>query len=528
MGTPVGLGGLAQGLAEGMNMGMQWRNQNKYLDMQQQHQDRMAKADDRDAEVHELRKDQYASEKDIRDRRQRAFAQIADFTAQALGGNTPNAAPVAPANMQDPNAPSFGAPPAQQTPSNIQLAGPIPQGGLSMNAPAAPYAGDNPAGALAPTPQPVQPPAEKPSKVLEKGMVTGAYTPEMLTGIANIFAQNGLHEEGIKYMEQAYTTQKRGGAQAAMAFMQNNPGAAMEALQGGGVQLEGMPVKVKPDDPSDHNWKINIAGQGEKTVNVKDWLQSTMDPEKFFEVEDKKRKATLDERKQSNDDLKTRAEVGYLKSRSSLADANADKAERHVPGGAGGLQPSRSSEAQINTAINRRDKAFDRVSSVKNEEGKFEVDPQKRQGLDSAANQYLTFLEDQRGEELDAREHHKFTDVMLTFPVGGTPAQVKQWQQKQFLPRFGGKAAQEDPGNAPARPMPQSGAPAQGLAPAAQSAPQAGTLSALQIRQKGVAALNSEMAGIQQALKSPNLNVEQKKALSLKAQEIATRRDALK
>jgi hypothetical protein len=518
-------------LAQGINMGMQLRNQQQYLDMQQQHQDRMAKADARDAEIHELRKDQYASEKEIRDRRNRAFAQIADFTAKALGGSDPNALPAAPANMQDPNAPSFGAPPAQQTPSNIQLAGPIPQGGLSMAAPAAPYAPNNPAGALAPATQPA--PAEKPSKVLERGMVTGAYTPEMLTQIANIFAQNGLHEEGINYMNQAYTAQTRGFTRAAMAFMQNNPGAGVEALKAGGMQVEGTPVKVKPNDPNDHNWKINIGGQGEKTVNIKDLLQSTMDPEKFFEVEDKKRKAamdeqkmTLEERKQSNDDAKTKAEIGYLRSRSTLAEANADKADRYEPGG---LKPSRSSEAQINTAIGRRDKAFDRVSSVKNEEGKFEVDPQKRQALDTAANQYLTFLEEQRGEELDAREHHKFTDVMLTYPVGGTPAQIKQWQKTQFLPRFGGRAEKQESGNSPAQPIPQSGAPAQGLTPAAQpAAPKAGSLAALQERQKGVAALNAEMAGIQQALKAPNLTVEQKKVLSLKAQEVAMRRDALK
>src|SRR6478735_8391790 len=214
------VGGLAAGLAQGMNMGMQWRNQQQYLDLQKQYQDRQAKADDRDAEIHAAKMDQYASEKDIRDRRQRAFQQIADLTNQAISGNTPGAVPAAPVNMQNPNAPSFGAPPAQQTPSNIQLAGPLPQGGLSMNAPAAPYAADNPAGALAPSPQAApQQPAEKPSHVLAKGMLTGAYTPEMLTNIANIFTQNGLHEDGIKYMEQAYTAQKRGLTQAAMSLI---------------------------------------------------------------------------------------------------------------------------------------------------------------------------------------------------------------------------------------------------------------------------------------------------------------------
>jgi hypothetical protein len=522
----VGLGGLAQGIAEGMNMGMQWRNQQQYLDLQKQYQDRQAKADERDAETHAARMDQYASEKDIRDRRQRAFAQIADYTAGVFGGNNPNAAPVAPANMQNPNAPSFSAPQAQTTPSNIQLAGPLPVGGLSMNTPAAPYAADNPAGALAPRPQPAQAPAEKPSSVLAKGMLTGAYTPEMLTNIANIFAQNGLHDEGVKYMEQAYTAQKRGLTQAAMALISNNPGAAMDTLKQGGMNITDMPVKVKPGDPNDHNWKINIDGQGEKTVNVKDLLQSTMDPDKFFEVEDKKRKAGLEERKyaldvrkQTNDDRETNARIGYLRSRSALTDAKADATE------AGGLRPSRSSEAQINTAISRRDKSFDRVSSVKDDEtGKFEVDPQRRQALDSASNQYQDFLEEQLGEELDARQHHKFTDAMVTYPIGGTAADIKRWQEKEFLPRFGGRKALSDE-----RPAAPQGAPApQSLGGNTPAPQQPATLASLKDKGTALKALNAQMAAVQQALKSPNLDVNQRKALSLQAQDIAVRRDALK
>lgn len=522
MGTPVGLGGLAQGIAEGMNMGMQWRNQKRSLDMQQQYTDRLAKADERDAEVHGARMDQYASEKAIRDRRNAAMQEIADFTMQAMnGGNQAGATPA----VQVPNAPSFGAPPAQQTPSqSIQLAGAMPQSGLSMSAPAP----ASPVGALAPTPQQAtqqpQQPQIPPSKILEKGMVTGAYSPEMLTNIANIFAKHGLHDEGVKYMEQAYTAEKRGVARAGMALIQNNPGSAVEALKAGGIRLEDMPIKVKPNDPNDHNWKINISGQGEQTINVKDWLQSTMDPEKFFEAEDRKKKLEFEQQKTSNDTRKTNAEIGLLKDRGTLYRSQAGKADRYEPGG---LKPSRSSEAQINTAIARRDKAFDRVSSVKNDEGKFEVDPQKRQVLDSAANQYLTFLEDQTGEELDAREHHKFTDAMLTYPVGGTPAQIKQWQKTQFLPRFGGQVTQEEvKKEAPSRAAPLASQQPDPPAPPAGPAP--GSLAGMKAKAQAQQAVKAEMEAVQKALKAPNLNTEQKKALALKAQEIAVRRDALK
>lgn len=529
------IGGLAAGLSQGIQNGMMLANQRDMMELRKQEQGRLAKQDERDAEIHELRKDEYASAKEIRNRRNTALSQIADYTSKVLGG-TQVAAPTTP-NIQDPNAPAFGAPAQPQTPSSIQLAGPIPSGGLSMNAPAAPFAEGNPAGALTPAIPQAAPQQEpiKPAKVLERGMVTGAYTPKMLTDIANIFAANGLHEEGIKYMNQAYTAQQRGAVQVATAFMQNNPEGAAQALQQGGIELEGLPEKAKPNDPSDMNWKINVKGAGERTINVRDWMQSTMDPEKFFEREDRlrkeKREADLDERKYKLDERKTNAQVGYLRDRGALAQASADKADRYEPGG-GGLKASRSSEAQINTAISRRDKSFDRVSSVKNEEGKFEVDPARRQILDSAANQYQGFIEDQLGEELDARQHHKFTDAMVSYPVDGTPEQVEEWQNKELLPRMGMKRRAVEQGTIPVTPettpspLP-SGNP--GLAPASQPAgPKPGSLAWMKQQADQRAAIKNEMEAVQKALQTPNLSVDQKKALALKAQEIAARRDALK
>lgn len=534
----AGIGGLAAGLAQGLQTGMQLR-------LQQQYQDRLAKADERDAEIHELRKDQYASEKSIRDRRNAALQDIAAYTQQAMGGG-PQAATTQ--SIQDPNAPGFGAPPQQQTPSAINMPGP----GLAMSAPNPPFAAGNPAGALTPSPQAQQAPEIPPAKVLERGMVTGMYSPKALTDIANIFAKHGLHDEGVKYMNQAYETEKRGGVRAAMAFMQNNPGAAAEALQGGGVELDGLPVKVKPDDPNDMNWKIAIKGQGEKTINVRDWLKSTMDPEEFFKAEDRRikdeRDAAMDERKQSFveqkgraelglEAQKTKAQIGFLNSRSEQALANADKADRWEPGS---LRPSRSSEAQINTAIQRRDKAFDRISMTKSEFGdKPEIDPMRRQVLDSAANQYQAFIEDQQGEELDARQHHKFTDAMLSYPVGGTDKQVEEWQRKELLPRMGFKSrAKAAEGQTTSTGQPATGASAttstaaalsrQSAGAAQPAGPKPGSLAWMKQKADERAAITQEMEGVQKALQNPNLNVQQKQALALKAQEIAARRDSLK
>lgn len=511
----IAIGGLAKGLAEGMQMGAQMRNQQELIDLRKKDQERLTKQDERDAEIHELRKDQYASEKEIRDRRNNALRQIAEYTQSAMGGAQPATRQAAPAQT--------GGMPLMQTPSD--------QGGLggaSFN---------NQMGALAPSmPAAQQAETANPGKILERGMVTGMYSPKHLTDIANIFAANGLHEEGIKYMNQAYEAEKRGVVRASMALLQNNPDAAMQSLQSGGVQLEGVPTKVSTD-PQDSRWKINIAGQGEQTIDVRDWLQSTMDPEKFFELEDRRRKqereSDLDERKLDLAERKTNAEVGFLKSRSQLAQANADKADRWEPG-VGGLRASRSSEAQINTALSRRDKAFDRISMVKDEfGGKSEVDPMRRQVLDSASNQYQSFIEDQLGEELDARQHHKFTDAMLSYPVGGTPEQIEDWQRKELLPRMGfrskAKAAEGQPVQTERTTTPTAAALSRASSEAPpQTGPKPGSLAWMKQKADERAAITREMEGVQKALQTPNLTTEQKKALAIKAQEIATRRDSLR
>lgn len=490
------LGGFAGGVAQGMNMGMQWKNQQQYLDQNQQRLDQQKLGDDRDAELHGMNMDKAKSEKDLRDRRTKTFQDIAAYTQALSGGSEqPGAAPQPQMQQQ----PGLGAP---------QMQAPQP-GGLAQ------------APQMQQAQQPEQP-AMPPEKVLERGMVTGAYSPQALTDIAGIYAKNGLYEEGVKYLEQAHKAKQTGMVDAAMSLARNDPGGAVEALKKNGIEIDGLPVKVNPKDPEDHNWTFKLKGDGEKeqTVNATSWLKSTMSPTEFVKTEDDKRKAALEERKQSNDDRKTSAEIGFLNSRSSLAQSKADGSD------SSSLRSSRSSEAQINTAMTRRDKTFDRKSMSRNEDGALEVDPEKRQVYESEANKYQSWLEDKLGEEMDARQQHKFTDVMATFPVNGTPEKIAEWERGQLLPAFGGRQPAAKQTQQPAASRTESNEQAGSLAakvPSKKPAP----ISRVE-RDKKLGALGQQMTGIQQALKSPGLDTNQKKVLSLKAQEIAKQRDALR
>lgn len=437
------IGGLAAGLAHGMNLGMQWQNMKEQQSMQKRQMDRLEKGDARDTERHAAQMEVYNSEKEVREKRKAALAETADYTMKNVRGFAqPQQQAPAPSVAQDPNSPGFSAPPEQQTPSGIQLAGPIPSGGLAMNAPA-PYAADNPAAAAglgaAPQQQEPQKPPMEPSQMFSAGMATGAYSPQHLTDIAGIWAKHGLHEEGLKYMTQADAAEKRGLTRGAMALMRGNVDAGMQALRGAGIEFEDRPVKVKPDDPNDHNWKVNISGEGEKTINVKDWMKSTVDVDTFFKIEDDQRKAAQEESKTKfEQDTKWPVEKAEL-----LAKTETEKyKQRRLSADAGRLARmplarSASSEKSIERAIDRRDKRFDQKSMVPSEDGsgKMVVDHDMRAEYDNIAADMQDMIEEETGKELDHRQHHKLTDEILRFPIGGTP-QEKQAAQERLLDRF--------------------------------------------------------------------------------------------
>ena len=109
-----------------------------------------------------------------------------------------------------------------------------------------------------------------------------ANDPDKLNAIHAAAVMHGLGDKVTPWLEGMYKAKKRGIFDGAMNLLNNNVDAAIDDLKRGGIMLEDRPVKVKPDDPNDHQWKINISGAGERIMDVKNMIGSTMDADKFL------------------------------------------------------------------------------------------------------------------------------------------------------------------------------------------------------------------------------------------------------
>ena len=173
-------------------------------------------------------------------------------------------------------------------PKGFAQGGMIPDAVFSGNAPAAYQAGTL-ASALRPAlaqPAPQERPEEaiRPRQEIVKQMLFGnlANDPDKLNAIQAAAVMHGLGDKVTPWLEGIYKAKKRGIFDGAMNLLNNNVDAAIDELKRGGLSLEDRPVKINPDDPNDHKWKINISGVGERIMDVKNMIGSTMDADKFL------------------------------------------------------------------------------------------------------------------------------------------------------------------------------------------------------------------------------------------------------
>lgn len=443
------IGGLAAGLAQGINMGMQWNNMKEQQKLQKRQMDRLEKGDVRDTEKHDIEMDKEKFEKNKRERYQTFLNHVSNIGQDGQ--------PVASTTQNAQEQPSMEAPAAPApTPSSIQLAGPIPDGGLAMNAPAAaasPFSAPAPDG-LRPAPVQAAPKPQQPqmtgSQKVAVQIASGqfGFTPQKMKAIGELAMQHGFIDEANKYFTGAQDAEDKGYLRAARSLMRGNPQAAADAFAAGGIQLESMPVKIKPDDQNDHNWTLNVKGVGEKTVDVRHLLQSTIDPDKVYDNIQKEKefvhKSGLEtkedarkEREQSNEDKKTVAEVATQGAKRTMYLSNAGRADR-MPAG-------KSTKGDIKEALADRSKQFDLHSTEKDEAGKQAVNTERRQELNRAAYEQSKILERTIGRKLDADEHREVTDAMLDYPKDTTDrAAVRKWQG-EFFDRMGIDEAEEEP-----------------------------------------------------------------------------------
>ena len=227
-------GGLAQGIRSGQDMKIR---QNTAI--------RLARADDRDAEIHQERLDKADFNKDKRDRLRAANEEI-------IAGWSESGQEQSKANIV-PSKPGLAGvvPPGQENLSNQTASGLMSQ--YEKSVPKTPGVQEMTA-----------------NEAIGQRILTGNLLDDTdeLTRMANIYKKHGLLAEMLPWMNKAYAAKKQRIPDALHLLLNEDAKGAREALRTGGISLTEDPVLAEKSDPL--NWKLRFEDSGEKDINLKD------------------------------------------------------------------------------------------------------------------------------------------------------------------------------------------------------------------------------------------------------------------
>jgi len=287
--------------------------------------------------------------------------------------------------------------------------------------------------------------------------------PDKLTAMARILQEEGLGEKMLPWLERAYEAKKTNKVAGAMKLLQGDVDGAIDALAQGGVKLADRPVKIKPNDPHDTRWKINIEGAGEQEMDLNQLIATTMDPEKYLKWSNDRTdtnrefglKESEDKRKERDEGRKDK-ELGFkrrelgLKERKTNAEIGLyNYRARGGDRSGAGLGSSADRPEKIDASMKMRYSTIDDLSSVKGDDGKYHVDPKKRMAYSSLAVDSEEEITSRLGRELTAKEHHRLTDLLRTAPLNDSGRMEQWWAQAER--RFFGGRRPEEPDEQPQR-----------------------------------------------------------------------------
>jgi hypothetical protein len=284
-------GGLAQGLRSGDE-----------LEIRRKAAERLAKADEREAQMHEASMDKARFKQDKRERLRAANEEIVSGWEPEEEGWT-----VAPAN-QGLEEPGFAienplAPAETRLPSS-PAAGLSGAGGLHPKPPAA--ASELSPPRLAPTSDFASDRAGSPAsaglmsqyrrnvgsrvpadtsadETIGRRMLTGNLLEDSdeLTRMANIYKKHGLMEEMTPWMNKAWEAKKKRIPDALHFLLAGDAQAARKVLEKGGIKLADDPEAIKQNGLQSPRWQLRFEDGGQQEIDMKE-LAAKFFPSSIF------------------------------------------------------------------------------------------------------------------------------------------------------------------------------------------------------------------------------------------------------
>ncbi|KIO48178.1 hypothetical protein [Nitrosospira sp. NpAV] len=253
------LGAFAGGLAQGARSGQE-------MALRQRRAARMARADEREAEIHGARMDKAAYQKDTRDRLRAANDEIAAGWEKTMWQQSPG--------TPEPDLPGV-VPDAPLEPDAVsrRSTGRLSVNGLQSEIP--PVSANQGAGLMslqkesdAPGNRARAPAADE---VIATRMLAGNLLddPNELTRMAGIYKKHGLLTEMAPWMNKAWEAKKKRIPDALSLLLSNDAKGARSILRKGGINLADDPTPANPDDPQG-TWKFKFEDGAEQDVDLKE------------------------------------------------------------------------------------------------------------------------------------------------------------------------------------------------------------------------------------------------------------------
>jgi hypothetical protein len=258
-------GGLAQGLRSGEEM-----------EIRRETAERLAKADEREAEMHGASMDKARFKQDKRERLRAANEEIVNgwepdesgfATGNSLVSAEVTASPISVAGLSSTEGlqPKLPTAASGRTPSHD---------GTSDSGP---DIADNPgsAGLMSHYGRTARYPARADTtadETIARRMLTGNLLEDSdeLTRMANIYKKHGLMEEMTPWMNKAWEAKKKRIPDALHFLLTGDPQAARKALEKGGIKLAGDPAEIKRNGPQSPRWQLKFEDGKQQDIDLKE------------------------------------------------------------------------------------------------------------------------------------------------------------------------------------------------------------------------------------------------------------------
>jgi hypothetical protein len=260
-------GTFAGGVAEGLRSGEE-------MEIRRKTTERLAKADEREAEMHEASMDKARFKQDKRDRLRAANEEIVsewepEESASAAGNSPASAGTLAPSSSV------AGLSDAGRLQPELPVAS-LRSSGFDSTSGMRPYGMDSSNAGLMShyrrTVRSLAPAGSAADETIGRRMLTGNLLEDSdeLTRMANIYKKHGLMEEMTPWMNKAWEAKKKRIPDALHFLLRDDAKAARKALEKGGIKLADDPAEIKQNDPHNPHWQLRFEDGGQQNIDLKE------------------------------------------------------------------------------------------------------------------------------------------------------------------------------------------------------------------------------------------------------------------